>query len=97
MEKDNHPRYVPKQISLLGVITPVTSVGSFPPGSHPTNGCCPIGKDYTAVEVGTKYGSRWFGFDKVWINSELRFVVQGFDSKFEEVSKWEKVDENKSL
>ncbi len=87
--KDTTPRYTPGHVMIASVMKrcPVMSARSYPPGTHPKG--CIIRQDCTAVELVTDHGSRWFGFDKARINSELRMVVQGFDSRDEVRSKWE--------
>jgi hypothetical protein len=41
----------------------------------------------------TRHGSRWWGFERAWINSELRMVVQGFPAADELRSRWERCEE----
>lgn len=89
MEKDNVPRYAPKSVMTAKGILPVVSYAFWPPGSHKES---PVKNDMGALELRTELGgSRWYGCEKGWINSELRMCVQGFSARFEEMSKWEKV------
>lgn len=94
-EIDRIPRYVPDWTIALGfhggmITVPVVSVRAFPPNTHPKN--CPIVADMTAVEMVTaRHGSRWWGFERAYINSELRMVVIGFSSRCEIRSRWEVV------
>lgn len=53
----------------------VVSYRSYPPGQHPKG--CPLVPNCTALECVTANGSRWFGCDKAWINSELKMVIIG--------------------
>ena len=54
----------------------------------------PIRQDANCVELVTEYGSRWFGCERAYINSELRMVVVGFPAKFEEMARWLPVPEH---
>ena len=91
---DNIPRYAPSRVIIVtpygAYDAPVLYFRAHPPKSHPV--ACPLRQDCTAVELVTRYGSRWYGCAKAWINSELRMVVQGFDSRFEEMNAWTKVE-----
>ena len=87
MELDNTPRYVPDKVMTVTGVRKVIRVTSFPPGTHPKS---PIINTLTDVEVTTdNKQSRWYGVERCYINSELRFVVVGFNRRFEEISKWE--------
>ncbi len=70
---------------------PVHSTIAHPPGDHPDN--CPLVKDCMAVEMKTKHGSRWWGFTKAWIGSDLRMHVDGLSTGCEEVQSWAKPEE----
>lgn len=94
MEKDNIPRYVPDRVITLYGLETVLRIQSYPPNTHPES---PLIPDCTAIELTTQFGTRWYGVDSAWINSELRFVIKGFPSNFSELSKWEKVNENQDL
>lgn len=81
-------KYVPDTIMTFDGYQPVKEVIAFQPNQHPSSS--PIKRTLTAVKVMTDNGNvRWYGFGKAWINSELRMVVESFNPKFEEVSKWE--------
>jgi hypothetical protein len=88
--KDEIPRYAPSAVYIVRGARagkfPVVRYVAHPPGNHPPS--CPIRKDLTVLECVTEHGSTWWGFDKVWINSELRMVVQGFDSRDEIRRNW---------
>jgi hypothetical protein len=85
--KDTTPRYAPRTVLMLGRgEVPVTSVRFYPPGQHPPR--TPIVKDVGALELVTPYGSRWYGFDRGYINAQLRMVVEGFDKRDEVRSRW---------
>jgi len=87
---DNAPRYLPgKFLTVAGEGFTLSST-AYPPGSHPER--CPIVATLTAVAATLDNGHvRWFGFERAWINSELRMIVQGFDSRDEVRSGWKKV------
>lgn len=74
-------RYVPTQVMKRGITLPVTRMSVYSPGNHPKH--CPLVSECAALEMVTSLGSRWFGFKRAWINSELRMVVQGCNPKFE--------------
>lgn len=85
--KDTTPRYAPKKVLMLGHgEVPVVSTRFYPPGQHPPR--TPIVPTVGALELVTPYGSRWYGFDRGYINSQLRMVVQGFDRRDEVRRKW---------
>ena len=100
IEIDRVPRYAPQRVviartraypynpgyaDVLGVKFHVA--GSF--GSE-----VPVRRDANCIEVITEYGSRWFGCERAYINSELRMVVVGFPAKFEEMARWLPVPEH---
>lgn len=93
-ELDMTPRYTPKTILTakagFGYSNyPVISVIAHPVGAHPAK--CPLIEDCVALELISHYGSRWYGVKEAYINSELRMIVIGFNARFEEMQKWEKV------
>lgn len=65
----------------------VTHYKAYPPNAHPS--ASPIVRTLTALECVTEGGSAWWGFEKAWINSELRMVVSGFSARDEARSRWE--------
>lgn len=69
--------------------SPVIAYKFHPPG-HKVK---VIRSDHGCLEMITEHGSRYWGFDKGWINSELRMVVQGFSSCDEIRSKWDVCNE----
>ena len=87
---DTTPRYIPDRVMIvspgfMGAVR-VHSARAHPPNAHPAE--CPIRADVTALELVTAYGSRWYGCERAWINSELRMCVSGFDERFEEMRAW---------
>lgn len=86
--KDMQPRYAPESVLVdhdgRMVFAPVLSWRIHAPGTHTG----PLVKSCTALEMVTAHGSRWWGVDKGWINSELRMVVQGFDDRNEILRSW---------
>lgn len=88
---DRIPRYAPSKVlftnSMTALMLPVTRYIVHPPNQHPAK--CPIRAEMTALECQTGVGSRWFGCEHAYINSELRMVVVGFDARDEVRSKWE--------
>lgn len=90
MFDDMTPRYLPDVLHTVhgnGVVTGTTfyPAGVDRPGS-------PIRLDCSALHVRTTKGDRWFGCDRAYINSELRFVVIGADSRDEVRMTWERVE-----
>mgnify|MGYP003543626280 CR=1 FL=1 len=90
-EKDNVPRYAPSEVLVAGFgMVRVTSTMFFPAGTHrPID--CPLVKEIGALALKTEHGTRWWGFDDGYINSQLRMVVSGFPRRCELRSKWTKV------
>jgi hypothetical protein len=86
IEIDRIPRYAPSEIICKGIKVPVLSYHVWPVGQHP-EGCVLI-EDCVALELRTVYGSRWFGCENAWINSELRMVVVGFPARDEVRRTW---------
>lgn len=94
-EIDRVPRYAPDRVIIvLGkgfAWCPVVQYIAHPPGqaagARPAN--CPINSDMVALECVTAHGSRWFGCEQAYINSELRMVTIGFDARDEVRRKWE--------
>jgi hypothetical protein len=87
---DMTPRYAPTKILFFrkgkAIFAPVIQAISHPPGNHPAD--CPIKTTMTALELRTEYGSRWFGCERAYINSELRMVVEGTNKLDEIRMKW---------
>ncbi len=86
---DRTPRYAPERVIIASrmKLFPVLSYIAHPANAHPEK--CPIKPDMIALECKTEAGSRWFGCERAYINSELRMVTVGFDSRDEVRSKWE--------
>lgn len=92
-EMDRVPRYAPSEVMKAGHgRLPVLSYRVHPPVSDPKDRNAPIVASMTALECVTSAGSRWYGCERAWINSELRMVVSGFDARFEEMGRWEKCE-----
>ena len=82
-------RYAPAITAISGrPQVRIREYKTYPPGQHPKE-CC-IRNTLTALELVTDYGSRWWGCDDAYINSELRMVVVG-DFKDEIRRKWKVV------
>lgn len=91
MDKDTTPRYAPDYVIVAkagrGAWTcRVKQYLTHPPGSRTRPSW--IAADLVALELITEKGSRWFGFDRCYINSELRMVVEGFSARDEVLRKW---------
>lgn len=88
-EMDRTPRYAPNTVIVARGCSawtcPVIEHVAHPPGTHPAS--C-INDDMTALEMKTAEGSRWYGFERVYINSELRMVVVGFSARDEVRRNW---------
>ena len=84
---DTTPRYAPDVVMTIKGRSQVTGSRFCPAGTHPDK--CPIRADWPALELRTIHGSRWYGCQKAYINSELRMVVVGFPAGFEEMAAWE--------
>lgn len=92
---DFTPRYAPSTVFILGHgYLPVLRTVFHPPGATKPPGC-PLIDDCGKLELITAQGSRWWGFEKGYINSELRMVVAGFPSNCELRSKWPVVPVNR--
>ena len=82
------PRYAPTEVMLARAgIQPVISFVVHPPNSHKSA----IRSDMTALELITPYGSRWYGVEHAYINSQLRMVVVGTNRKDEVRMRWKVV------
>jgi hypothetical protein len=82
---DMTPRYAPKTVQVRGYSNvKATGYKVHPPGTH--HG--PIVSSMTALEIETPYGSRWFGVESAYINSQLRAVVVGTNRRDEVRMKW---------
>lgn len=86
-ELDMTPRYAPDRVIIARVmkLCPVTQYIAHAPGTHDAS---PINNTMTALELKTDHGSRWFGCEKAYINSELRMVVIGTNPRDEVRMKW---------
>lgn len=89
---DRTPRYAPESAYVWDktgniIVALATGWRIHQPHKHPKG--CPIIQGTTALEIITPHGKAWWGFEKAWINSELRIVVSGFPAHDEIRSKWE--------
>lgn len=96
MFDDLTPRYAP-DVLFSGKTGRRHLVSRFivhPRGSHPAT--CPLVADCVALEcqLAGGVGSRWFGCQSTYINSELRMVVIGCNSRDEVRMTWEAVKES---
>ena len=94
---DVTPRYAPDRVVVLDRVrdraytAPVDRAIFHPIGAHPDK--CPIRSDVGVLQLVTAHGSRWYGCDRAYINSELRMIVIGCDSRDEVRAKWTIVPE----
>ncbi len=95
MEQDMIPRYAPSKVVTVQGRAPVSQYVAHPPNAHPPK--CPLVPECTALELRSEVGSRWYGVERAYINSELRMVVVGFPALFEEMAAWEKVPEGRQV
>lgn len=87
MFDDFTPRYAPERVVCQGKVdVPVRSYRAYPKGQHPQG--CPLVPDCTALEMVTEHGSRWYGCERAYINSELRMVVVGINSRDTVRKRW---------
>lgn len=102
VEIDRTPRYAPARVIIVnsrsleagkgrvaGWNCAVLEFFAHQPGNHPAETPNWIKPELTALECKTQQGSRWYGFEKAYINSELRMVVVGFNSRDEVLRGWE--------
>jgi hypothetical protein len=85
---DMMPRYAPDRVIIAQAmkLLPVLSYVFHPAGSHASS---PIKNEMGALELITAKGSRWYGCERAYINSELRMVVIGTPRRDEVRMKWE--------
>lgn len=87
MKTDMTPRYAPTEVmSIKHGIVPVRTWKIHPPETHFWS---PLVNDMTALECVTEHGSRWYGIERGYINSELRMVIEGTNPRDEVRMKWE--------
>lgn len=87
---DLTPRYAPDTVVIMGYgQQPVTRATYYPVGLHPRE--CPIRWDMNVLELRTPKGNRYYGCESAHINSELRMVVVGCDSRDEVRMMWKPV------
>lgn len=88
-ELDMTPRYAPETVFITSGNTfgnlPVIRYIVHPANTHPKS---PIKNDMVALECVTSDGSRWFGVESAYINSELKMVVVGTNKRDEVRMKW---------
>lgn len=87
---DTTPRYAPAEVMTLRGVRPVLRSAFHPPESEEARrkSGIPIVASYGVLELVTDAGSRYYGVDRAYINSELRMVVIGVNKRDEVVSKW---------
>jgi hypothetical protein len=90
---DRTPRYAPTSVIIARKMKlfPVLQAIVYAPGTAPKE--APIMSEYTVLELRTEAGSRWYGFERAYINSELRMVVAGFPTYDEVRANWPIVPE----
>jgi len=96
-ELDMTPRYAPTHVIVANrgayAEVPVVRFVVHPAGTHPHSS---IRNDMKAVELQTaNHGSRWYGVEDAYINSELRGVVVGTNPRDEVRMKWRPVPASK--
>jgi hypothetical protein len=85
---DTVPRYAPARVMITGHgLQPVTRSIFYPAGQHPAG--CFIREEMGVLALHTPHGSRWYGCDHAFIDSSLRIVVIGCDSRDEVRTRWE--------
>lgn len=98
---DLTPRYAPDRVLVFvgsagqhrAMDLPVLRYIAHPAGHHPKG--CPLIAECTALELQTEFGSRWYGCERAYINSELRMVVVGTNPRDEVRMGWEVVPEDR--
>lgn len=91
---DLTPRYAPTQVMTWEGMRPAVGYVAYPPHQHPPK--CPILDEIVALEVITDIGiSRWYGCQEAYINSELKMVIIGADSRDEVRMRWPKAKARK--
>lgn len=88
-------KYCPKKVMTIVGERIVVSVIAHPKNNHPKD--CPIVLDRVAIELITSEGSRWYGCERAYINSELRVIVEGFNPNNEEMANWQTVPSDKEI
>lgn len=83
---DFEPRYAPEQVIIAQAmkLMPVKQYVFYPAGTHKSA----IKSELAALELKTDKGSRWYGCERAYINSELKMVVVGCNSRDEVRMKW---------
>lgn len=90
---DMTPRYAPDKVLVLGYgMLPVRQYLVHPAGTHPHS---PIRNDMKALELRTAAGSRWYGVEDAYINSELKAVVVGTNKRDEVRMGWKVVPKSR--
>jgi hypothetical protein len=91
---DMTPRYAPDRVIIASAmkLCPVTSYRFHPANSHKGSA---IKAEWSALELMTAKGSRWYGCHHAYINSELRMVIVGTPERDEVRMKWPIVPEDK--
>jgi len=79
-------RIAPASVRVRGAVCQVIQTVIHPPGSHKLS---PIKNDLTALELKTRYGSRWYGIRKGYIGSDLCMHVEIPSERFTEMEAWD--------
>ena len=83
--KSKQHKYAPSHTFALGYgRVPILRYVAHPPGHYGM----PIRSDMTCLELVTAHGSRYWGFDRCYINARLRMVCVGFSTRNEIVRGW---------
>jgi len=96
--RDITPRIFPEEVLALSEERPITGrifmfypileIKIHGPREHPMGSV--IKPHLFCVEAITQYDQRWFGFNAVWIDPEIEWiVVRGFNPKHKTITKWE--------
>lgn len=100
MFDDMTPRYAPDAVMIAdwslkgsgGRVCPVIGSHFYPAGVARPH---PIRLEMGCLVLHTEHGDRCYGCERAYINSELRMVVVGTNSRDEVRSKWAIVPEDK--
>ena len=94
MFDDLIPRYAPETVACGGknLVSVLKSI-FHPKGLAPNR--CPIITGIGVLELQTENGSRWYGCQEAYINSELKMVVIGCNSRDEIRMGWQICKEEK--
>lgn len=81
-------KLVPRSLMTLQGSSAVVRIIAYPPNTAPQH--APIVRHLWTIECICENGAtRWFGFTRAWIGSDLRMHVTGINPRDEIVSRWE--------